>query len=436
MKAIKKRSKHDQSELDYFLELKGVDTVLMSGGRDSGKSFALSTWNAIACADYNHRIMYTRVTMASTDNSIATALSDRMLDLSIEHKYQFANNNYTLRDGSKGKITISGQKTSSGKQTAKLKSLEDYSIFETDEGEEIENYEGWKKVKRSMRAKDVQTLSIISFNPPTREHWIAKEFYTEVEDGFNGIIDNVMYIHTDYHDNGKENMAEQNWNEYEALRLDHELYLAAPKTERDELSSKVIKNFKEYKYSVLGGFKDAAEGVIYEDWEIGEFNDSLPYVHGLDFGSSDPDAITKVAIDHNEMKIHIHQVHFKNNTGTAQLIQYIHDKVGYSDLIYADSASRRLIHDYQDGMHSPSSEWLGGVNIKPISKSRGAKLNFVAHSLNQCRSYTLVFTAESKDCIAAARNYVWHDKRSGVPDHYMSDLPDSWRYGVMGLLNG
>ncbi len=427
---------YPKKDQDYWLKMSNVDTVLISGGRDSGKTFALSCWNAIAARDFNHRILYTRQTMSSTDNSITEALENRMVDLGVECDFESSNKTYTLKDKTKtGKISITGQKTSVGTQTAKLKSVEDYSVFETDEGEELESYESWKKTKRSMRATDVQCLSIISFNPPTREHWLAEEFYEGIEDGFNGIVGKTLYIHTTYVDNGKENMASHNWEEYEELREAYELYISTPKDERDALSVKTIKKYKEHKYDILGGFKDAAEGVIYEDWEIGEFNESLPYAYGQDFGSSDPDATTKVAIDHNQMKIHIDEIHFKNNTGTSQLMQYIHDKVGYVDLIYADSASRRLIHDFQDGMHSPSGEWLCGVNMRKVNKSKGAKLNFVADSLNKCRSYTLVFTPRSINCIKAARNYVWHDKRAGVPDHYMSDLPDSWRYGIVGQLN-
>ena len=37
------------------------------------------------------------------------------------------------------KITITGQKTSTGTQTARLKSLENYSIFETEEAEELDS---------------------------------------------------------------------------------------------------------------------------------------------------------------------------------------------------------------------------------------------------------------------------------------------------------
>jgi phage terminase large subunit len=208
---------YTESQKQYWIDLSHVDTVLMSGGRDSGKSFALSCFNPIAAADYKHRILYTRQTMSSTDNSITEALENRMEMLGYGSQFELANKIYSAKNGV-GKISITGQKTSVGTQTAKLKSLEDFSIFETDEGEELESYDNWKKVKRSMRAKDVQTLSIIVFNPPTVDHWLYAQFYEDVTPGFNGIKNKTLYIHSTYLDNGKENMTDANWNEYEDLR--------------------------------------------------------------------------------------------------------------------------------------------------------------------------------------------------------------------------
>ena len=69
-------------------------------------------------------------------------------------------------------------------------------------------------------------------NPPTREHWIADEFYEDIPEGYNGIKNGVLYIHTTYLDNGKDNMAEHNWLEYEALRLSYEEVVNTPIEEK------------------------------------------------------------------------------------------------------------------------------------------------------------------------------------------------------------
>lgn len=418
---IENPTRQDFEELEYVEKLKKVDTVLLSGGRDSGKTFGGSTFVSVAAADYGHRVLYTRQTMSSTNSSITSALQERLALLGIDEEFEYANNEYTVID-KKGKITITGQKTSVGTQTAKLKSIEDYSIFYTDEGEELVSFADWLKIKRSIRAKDVQCLSIISFNPPTREHWIAEEFYNGVPDRFNGIIDNVMYIHTDYLDNGKENMAEHNWKEYEDLREAYELYMSTPKEDREALPKIIIKKHKEYKFNILGSFKEIAEGVIYEDWEIGDFDDSIPFIYGLDFGSNDPDALTKVGVDEKRKIIYIHEELFKSNQSTDALVKAVNERVIGTTLIVGDSAGRRSIQDL----------WEAGLNIDPCYKGPDS----VKNGIKTIQGYTLIVSPTSENLIKALRNYVWNDKKSGVPNHAWSDLCDSFRYAAIRIIKG
>lgn len=411
---------YSKEEQEYWLKLSKVDTVLMSGGRDSGKSFALSCWNPIAARDYNHRVLYTRQTMSSTDNSITEALENRMEMLQMDGSFNVANKLYTVKDGI-GKISITGQKTSSGTQTAKLKSLEDFSVFETDEGEELESYESWNKVKRSMRAKDVQCLSIIVFNPPTKEHWLYTEFYEgKVDEGFNGIKDNILYIHSTYLDN-IDNMADHNIREYEELREAYNEYEELNGVEREKADPKLRKKWRQYKFEILGGFKDVADGVIYEDWEVGEFDNSLPFVYGLDFGFNDPDALTKVAVDQNKKRIYVKEEYFKNNTGSDTLFDVLLNICGHRNLIIGDAAQKRLINDL----------WHKGLNIRRCKKGGGS----VERGIKTIQGYTIVVDPSSNNVKKALSNYVWHDKRSGVPKHDWSDLCDSFRYAAMELID-
>ena len=415
----------EKIQLDRLLILNKVDTVLISGGRDSGKSFALSTFNGIAAKDYNHRILYTRQTMSSTDNSITEALEGRLLELGIAQEFDVANKLYSLKDDVNGnpragKISITGQKTSVGTQTAKLKSLEDFSIFETDEGEELESFDSWKKTKRSMRAKDVQCLSMISFNPPTRQHWLHETFYEDLPVGFNGIVGSTMYIHTTYKDNGKENMAEHNWLEFEELRVIYEQYLATPKNEREYLPKKMIKQYKEYRYDILGEFKNVAEGVIYEDWIEGDFNDRIPYCYAIDFGFKDPDALVKVAVDQNKMLIYVQEMYFKNATGTNTLADILLDKCGRSDLIIGDAAEKRLISDL----------WESGLNIRRSLDKKPKR------DIKRIQGFTIVVAPNSPNVKNALNNYSWSNKVAEMPNHDFSDLMDALRYGFSELMRG
>lgn len=408
-------SEYSQQEQKYWLDLSQVDTVLLSGGRDSGKSFALSTFNVIASKDYNHRILYTRQTMSSTDNSITEALENRMEMLGYEPYFENANKIYSVKNGI-GKISITGQKTSVGTQTAKLKSLEDFSIFETDEGEELESYENWKKVKRSMRAKDVQTLSIIVFNPPTIDHWLYEEFYQDVEEGFCGVKNNILYIHSTYLDNGQENMTDANWREYEGLRINYELYLNTKKSKREKLPYKIIRDYKEYKYKILGGFKNKADGVVFENWSIGEFNpDNLQTYFGQDYGfSNDPTTLVEVAINKKKKKIYAKELLYKAGLTTSEIGEINKLNCG-NKLIVADSAEPRLI-----------TELTSWCNVVSAVKGQGS----LTAGVMLLQDYEIVVSPDSKNLVKELNNHVYADKGSKTYKDTWNHLLDAIRYIV------
>jgi len=421
-KEFQKLSEEDQEEWHTLCK---VDTVINYGGRDSGKSHASSSFVAVGSSMYDHRVLYTRYIMSTTDHSISTALDARIELLNIDN-LKFANSTYTTTDGSKGKIFITGQKTASLDQTAKLKSLEDFTIFVTDEAEEIKSYEEWNKIKRSMRGHGKQNISILTFNPPTKNHWLHEEFFENmsVAPGFCGVVDNVLYIHTTYEDN-IDHVEPHNLREYLQLKDAFDQYESATKEEREKLPTIVKKRYAKYKHEVLGGFKDVAEGVIYEYWEYGDFDNSLPYIYGLDFGFRDPDACVKIAVDDRAMKIYIDEILYKNTSGTKELTQMLHNLVGDIDLIIADSEGARTIYDLYDE----------GLNIRRAKKKGTRKENYVRHTIKQIQGYTLVLTPRSKNVAHALNNYIWHDKRAEVPKNQHKHFPDAIGYAFNEIMD-
>lgn len=175
-----------------------VDTVLMTGGRGSGKSFAVALFSLIGLRDHDYKVLYSRFTGVSIEDSVAAEVSSKIPLLGYDN-LQIKNNSIE-KNGSDSKISFKGIKTGSGFQTANLKSLQGFNIFIVDEAEEIPDFETFEKVFFSIRSRDKQNISILILNPTYRQHWIYKKFYSEVDEGFNGIKDNVMYIHTSYLD--------------------------------------------------------------------------------------------------------------------------------------------------------------------------------------------------------------------------------------------
>lgn len=394
-----------------------VDTIVISGGRDSGKTFALGCFVGISAADYNHRILYTRQTMSSTNNSITRALDNRLELLGLSDDFIFANNDYQCKHN-KSLISITGQKTSSGTQTAKLKSLENYSIFITDEGEELSSFDEWEKIKRSMRATDVQCLNIISFNPPTKTHWLYKEFYENIPEGFNGIVGNIMYIHTTYLDNGKDNMALHNWNEYERLRGIYEYYLSVSPEERIALPKRIIREYKNYKNTILGGFRDAAEGVIF-DYTIGDFKEpDYGLVFGMDQGFNDPTTLVRVNVDKKERKIYLKEEYYEVGKTETDIYHSINKKVGKTR-IWCDSAVPMFIKGLKNK----------GLNIRSCDKPK------ITDSIYAIMDYELIVDKNSLNLINELDNYRWSDKKQDEPIDAFNHAIDAARYAITHKLN-
>lgn len=197
-----------------------VDTVIMTGGRYSLKSHTTSIFSMVALVEYDWNILYTRFTNVSITDSIKPEVSDKIELLGYEGR---VNDTNTHIETSKARISFKGIKTGSSQQTANLKSLTGFNVFVVDESEEIPDFATFKKVFYSIRSTTKRNISILILNPTVASHWIFQEFYEArgVEGGWNGVKDNVMYIHTSYLDGDIERMPQNIRRDYERLLEDN-----------------------------------------------------------------------------------------------------------------------------------------------------------------------------------------------------------------------
>src|SRR5690606_33281942 len=65
-----------------------VDTVIVTGGRNSQKSLAVGTFSCVAAKDHNHRILYTRYTLTSTEDSIIPEFNEKIDLLNCESAFE------------------------------------------------------------------------------------------------------------------------------------------------------------------------------------------------------------------------------------------------------------------------------------------------------------------------------------------------------------
>ena len=339
--------------------------------------------------------MFTRYTMVSAHLSIIPEFLEKISLLGFENIFSI-NKAEVVNIGNKSDILFRGIKTSAGNQTASLKSLQGISCWVLDEAEELVDEDIFDTIDLSIREKDVQNRIILILNPVTKEHWIYKRFFEDkgVEAGFNGVKGNVCYIHSTYLDN-KDNLSKSFLERIKAIKHI---------------------NFKKYQHKILGGWLDKAEGVVFENWSIGEFNpDGLQTSCGMDFGFSvDPDSLTEVAIDKKKRKIYLKEHIYKNGLKSNELAKIILDKVD-DKLIIADSAEPRLIADLR---HL-------GVNIKPVKKGT------IESGITRMQDYELIITPESTNIAKELNNYIYADKGSKLYVDSYNHAIDGIRYNVI-----
>jgi phage terminase large subunit len=372
---------------------------ILTGGRGSAKSFAVGTFASALSFEPGHKILFTRQTMASAHLSIIPEFEEKINLLNAQLLFE-VNKSEVRNTQSGSEIIFRGIKTSSGDQSANLKSLQGVTTWIVDEAEELVDENIFDKINLSVRQKGKQNRVILILNPATKEHWIYKRFFedTGIEPGWNGQKDNVTYIYTDYRDN--------------IDNLD-EVYV-------DEIKQLEIKNPSKYKHQILGGWLDKAEGVIFTNWEIAPFQEINKSVFGQDFGFSiDPTTLIETSIDNNNKRIYIKELLYKPRMTTSDIYAENLLSAGKS-LIIADSAEPRLISELKDK----------GNNIVPTFKGPGS----ITAGYAVLMDYRLIIDPCSINTIKELNNHVWHDKKSSTPvDDYNHSL-DAIRYAVYGQL--
>jgi phage terminase large subunit len=201
-------------------------------------------------------------------------------------------------------------------------------------------------------------------------------------------------------------------------------YMDNPWLPQKEMRNIIMKKDKpgcEMWWRVYGlGELGTLEGAILPNWRYGEFDTSLPYGYGLDFGFNDPDAMVKVAIDRSRKIIYCDEKIYKEGNSADQLRQLIGNHANRNEMIIADCADARMI-----------SELKRYFNIHPVNKARWT----VPEALKMMQDYEIIVTETSHNLTKELNNYIWSDKKAGVPVAAFDHLIDCVRYYFQTSLN-
>ena len=389
--------------------------ILITGGRGSGKSFNASTFIERLTFEMTpvekivHQILYTRYTMVSAGMSIIPEMMEK-IDLDGTTKYFKTTKTDIVNKMTKSRIMFRGIKTSSGNQTAKLKSIQGITTFVCDEAEEWTSEDEFDKIMLSIRKKGIQNRIIIIMNPCDSNHFIYKKYIEKTHklveiDGVQVQIcthPNVLHIHTTYFDN-LENLSPEFLKEVEDIK---------------------VSNPEKYGHVVIGRWADVAEGAVFKKWGIvKEFPQECKKVGiGQDFGfTNDPSAAVRCGIIDN--RLYVDELFYETDMLSSAIANRLKP---FSMKVFADSQDPRLIQEIKNR----------GVNIYPVDKFPGS----IKAGIDKIKDMEFFVTERSYNIITELRKYVWDKDKDGnyinEPVDEYNHLMDAIRYYVLGCLLG
>lgn len=284
--------------------------IILTGGRASSKSFHVSTFVCLLTYEANQKTLYTRYTMSSAEISIIPEFKEKIDLLEVNNAFQ-VNAKEVTNTLTGNEILFRGIKTSSGTQTANLKSINGVTCFVVDEAEEFTDEDSFDKIDLSVRTKQAQNRVIIILNPSNKDHWIWKRWFEnnhriEMIDGCPIEISthpDVEHIHTTYLDNIG------NLNESAVQVI-------------DRMKSTSLKM---YAHKALGQWLDIAEGSLFQHLQTykdlpKEFSNSFAYIDIADEGT---DYLACIVGRFHDGRIYITDIVFSDGNSDVTLPQVV-----------------------------------------------------------------------------------------------------------------
>lgn len=330
---------------------------IITGGRGSGKSYAISSAlvNDTYKDDFN--TLFTRYTMVAAHDSIIPEFKDKVDLFQCESDFHITRTDVENRS-SGGSILFRGLMVSSQNQVARLKSIAKVKRFIIDEAQELTDEDLFNTIDFSIRTTEVDNEIWLIWNPPRdKHHWIYRRFFVEegVDITFNGIKGDVEYIYTTYEDNRKN--------------LDASFLAQAEKMKE--------KDYDKYLNVFLGipvGFK---EGQIYRwtamaesEWE--PTRQTLCY--GVDWGyTNDQTAVVRVDYDYDTKTVYLKEVMYQKEVQPRDVARAIKADMevchcGHHTLVYCDPARPEHIAELR--RHNINA-------CKAVNKNKAGRINYM-----------------------------------------------------------
>lgn len=393
--------------------------ILVTGGRAGTKSFNVALFISRLLFERGHVVLYARYTMSADADSVIPEFQKK-LELDGTYDYFTQNKSEVKNDFSDSVVKFRGIKTSSGNQTAKLKGIEGLTTFVGDELEEWRNSDDYDTLSFSIRSENADNREILVMNPSDVDHFIYDYYIKdthrlEVIDGVEVQISTdprVEHIHTSYLD-GLEYLSGKFLGNIKLLRDKHYREIAKDPTQR---------NHTKYARKIIGRWADRREGTIINNYRRGEWDNTVPYLYGLDYGFfPDPLALIKVGLDTRNKILYVQKMLYSTKLSDESILSYLQSNVSMNDLIVADTNEPKTTDKIR----------IAGFNIQKAGKGSGS----VGQDARSFEDYEIVICGDEPEIIENEfKNWTWNDKKASIPmdgqdDHAIAAI----RYGKRKL---
>lgn len=247
------------------------------------------------------------------------------------------------------------------------------------------NFETYREL--TSRAKKV----ILDFNPNSK-FWVHDEIIPR---------DDADFIKLTYKDN-------------EYLSQEEVFEIENYKAKGYDADGNIINEYWANKWRVYGlGLEGKIEGVVFQNWEVGEFDYSLPVMYGCDWGFKDPFVLIKVAFDEKNKKCYVDEKVYKSWLTPDDIYKLIDFHiVEKSSLVLADSSQPSMIN----GCNEKGFNFIGLAKEKVIT------------GIYKLQDYQIIVTPQSINIQEELHNYIWLDKSGEVPVDKFNHSIDALRY--------
>lgn len=356
------------------------------GSAGSAKSYFITQKLIIRACNEPIKILVCRRTGATIRNSCFSLFKDIIAKWQLTPYVKIRETDFNIKFTNGSEIIFIGLD-----EETKLLSLNNISCVFIEEAFEVPK-SIVEQLNLRMRGANANQQIIMAFNPISSHHWLHDFCEVNPPQSF-------IYTHSTYKDNP-------------FLSAEYVASL-------DELEQR---NPQRYRVYGLGEWGIDADGLVFQNWRIEDFNHSEiegQLLCGLDFGFiNDISAFVASVLDEEAKRIYIFKEYGATNKTNAELAQII-TLLGFSkSTIIADAAEPKSIAEIKKE---------GIQKIKPCSKGADS----ILHGIQKLQNYQIIIHPSCTGVITEFENYTW--SKDKITDTYTNKPIDDFNHYIDAL---